>query len=72
MTEEEQKRWHLSDGDSLIVCDACLRAGCWAGVFLCEDGMTAKTRTITVGESRALDVETDEGRKELRRAEGLG
>ena len=42
----------LSDDVVVTVCDACLRACCWQGEFMCADARTAGTVERTVGELR--------------------
>jgi len=41
----------------ITVCDACLCASCWHGIFLCEDYQTAGTVQKTPRELRKLDRE---------------
>jgi len=38
MTRTERKRWLNYELD---VCDKCLRAVCWWGIFYCDDYMSA-------------------------------
>jgi hypothetical protein len=46
------------NGDRLvIVCDACLRASCWAGMFMCSRARNAGTTEKTVRELRQLNLE---------------
>lgn len=56
----------------ITVCDACLRACCWHGVFFCEDYQTAGTTKKTARELRALDLEHPSyySRKEVERVCG--
>jgi hypothetical protein len=56
----------------ITVCDACLRASCWHGLFLCEDYQTAGTTQKTVRELRKLDLEHADyySRKEVERVCG--
>jgi len=38
----------LSNEELIVVCDKCLRASCWHGLFMCDEsqdaGTTEKTR----------------------------
>ena len=45
------------DARLVTVCDACLRACCWRGIFMCDDSYGAGTTRKTVAELRALDEE---------------
>lgn len=47
----------VSDYVLVTVCDECLRACCWQGVFYCERYKTAGTTQKTVAELRALALE---------------
>lgn len=40
--------------NKVVVCDACLRASCWQGIFYCDDYKTAGTIEKTVEELRQL------------------
>ena len=56
--EERDERWADYDkGETITVCDACLRACCWQGVFMCEDSLHAGTTEKTRGELEDLDLE---------------
>lgn len=50
----EQK---LKDSDKITVCDNCLQASCWQGVFMCDESRGAGTVVKTVAELRALGRE---------------
>jgi len=41
----------------VTVCDACLKASCWLGIFLCENHFNAGTKKVAVGELRKLGLE---------------
>ena len=41
----------------ITVCDACLCASCWHGIFFCQDYQTAGTVQKTSRELRKLDRE---------------
>lgn len=46
--------------DKLItVCDNCLQASCWKGLFMCQESMTAGTVEKTVAELRELGLENE-------------
>lgn len=48
----------LESADAPItVCDKCLRACCWKGVFLCDDSYSAGTIDLPVSALRELDRE---------------
>jgi hypothetical protein len=45
-------------GDYYVtVCDKCLKASCWHGIFFCQDYQTAGTQEVLASELRKLDVE---------------
>lgn len=44
----------------VTVCDRCLRAACWQGVFYCEDYKRAGTTRKTVGKLRELKLESSD------------
>jgi hypothetical protein len=41
----------------VTVCDRCLRACCWQGVFQCEEAKSAGVRQMSVSELEKLDLE---------------
>ena len=41
----------------ITVCDHCLKASCWQGVYMCEEARGAGTRRMTESELRELDAE---------------
>ncbi len=43
--------------DTVTVCDQCLQASCWQGIFYCYDYKTAGTVEKTLDELKALDLE---------------
>lgn len=43
----------------VTVCDKCLMACCWQGVFMCDDARTAGTTIKTVEELRKLNRENE-------------
>lgn len=44
----------------ITVCDNCLRASCWQGIFMCEKSRNAGTIEKTVGELHDLSLENPE------------
>lgn len=50
----------------ITVCDACLRACCWQGIFLCDDSAGAGTTEKTIRELKALGLEHSDYWKEGR------
>ena len=42
---------------TITVCDKCLRACCWQGIFFCEDAYSAGTVEKTRHELRKLNLE---------------
>ncbi len=71
LTQSQIKRLRLRDGSKITVCSECMRACCWAGIFMCEDAHDASTVEITVAESRALGLEHPDYWLRLREAEGF-
>jgi len=47
----------IEDDRIVIVCDACSRACCWKGEFMCEDARFAGTIKKTIRELKILDLE---------------
>lgn len=45
---------------SVTVCDKCLQASCWQGIFMCDEARTAGTVVKTVGELRELNLENED------------
>jgi hypothetical protein len=43
-----------NDSDLITVCDHCLQASCWNGIFYCEDYKRAGTTQKTRAELQAL------------------
>ena len=43
---------------TVTVCDKCLRACCWKGIFMCDDARGAGTIERTVEECIALGLTT--------------
>ena len=41
----------------VTVCDVCMRASCWHGLFICDGGQDAGTRDIASSELRKLKAE---------------
>jgi hypothetical protein len=44
----------------VTVCDKCLQASCWHGVFMCWESKNAGTKDVTVSELRTLSRENPE------------
>jgi hypothetical protein len=42
---------------AVVVCDKCLTASCWHGVFMCQGSTAAGLTTRTVAELTALGLE---------------
>lgn len=51
-----RKQGNMSD-KTITVCNKCLRACCWNGIFMCDDAQTAGTVEKTIAELKALDLE---------------
>ena len=47
----------MSEKVRVIVCDKCLRASCWQGVFMCEEANDAGTVEKNPSELRLLELE---------------
>jgi len=45
------------DGRIVTVCEACERACCWQGEFMCDDARHAGTAKKTIRELKDLDLE---------------
>ena len=41
----------------ITVCDKCLRASCWQGIFLCDENLGAGTVEKSVSELEKLFLE---------------
>lgn len=67
MTDTAKRRDYL-----VTVCDACSRASCWHGEFMCEDAAGAGTKDVLASELRTLKAEHSSHftRKELMRVCG--
>ena len=42
---------------NVIVCDKCLRACCWRGLFMCDESTSAGLTTRTPAQLKRLDRE---------------
>ena len=51
------KAQEFIENAKVTVCDSCLMASCWQGIFMCEDARTAGTTEKTVKELRELGRE---------------
>lgn len=47
----------MSEERLIRVCDKCLRASCWQGVFLCDEAQGAGVISKTILELELLDLE---------------
>ena len=47
----------VKNSKRVMVCDRCLRACCYYGVFYCDDARTAGTKIMTAGQLRPLKRE---------------
>lgn len=50
----------LKPEDKVTVCDACLCASCWQGIFMCEEARDAGIVVKTVAELRSLNLENED------------
>lgn len=66
----DQDRYSLHLEDEITVCDSCYRAGCWAGIWYCDDARDAGTKQITVRSALEWGLESPGMWLELRKAEG--
>ena len=41
----------------ITVCDKCLKASCWQGVFMCDDSVNAGTIEKSISELKKLNLE---------------
>lgn len=48
------------DNDEIWVCEGCLQASCWAGIFMCWESGCVGIKKITKGEARRLKVEHED------------
>lgn len=51
------KAWHA---ELVTVCDKCLQASCWQGIFYCDDYKTAGTTQKTRKELAKLNLESSD------------
>ena len=47
----------MSDSDLITVCDKCLQASCWQGIFMCQQSQNAGIVQKTRGELLAMNLE---------------
>lgn len=57
---QDSAKAELTGAEKVLVCDACLRACCWYGEFMCDDSRGAGLTILTVAELRKLDREHEE------------
>lgn len=48
------------DDAKVLVCDACLKASCWYGEFMCQESAGAGLKILTVGDLRKLNLEHED------------
>jgi hypothetical protein len=57
----EHDRNHIADAGKMVtVCNKCLCASCWQGVFLCQDNKDAGIIELPVAALRAMNREHEE------------
>jgi hypothetical protein len=56
MSEEIRQ---IKDTDRITVCDACLQASCWQGIFMCNEARDAGVVVKTVAQLRKLHLENE-------------
>jgi hypothetical protein len=49
----------IKDEDRVTVCDNCLQASCWQGIFMCDEARDAGVVVKTVAELRKLKLENE-------------
>ena len=55
---DAMEAWWRKEGERMVtVCDACLQASCWHGLFMCSEAQNAGTVDKPVSELRALNLE---------------
>ena len=42
---------------TVTVCDRCLQASCWQGIFMCDEAREAGTTVMTIADLRKLNLE---------------
>ena len=47
----------MNDSTLITVCDKCLMASCWQGIFMCDKAQHAEITTRTVEELKKLNLE---------------
>jgi len=47
----------MGDSDTVTVCDKCLMASCWQGIFMCDAAYRAGTLEKTIEELKNLNLE---------------
>ena len=55
----KKKRFTMKDNDLITVCDACFRACCWQGEFMCEGARNAGTTEKSVAELRKMKLDNE-------------
>ena len=49
----------MNENKIIEVCDSCLKASCWYGIFKCDNVRTAGTRLMKVKELKKLNLEAE-------------
>lgn len=58
---------------TVVVCDRCLQASCWQGIFMCQESGSAGIKELTLTELKKLNLEhPDYWRKDTPETEGGG
>jgi epoxyqueuosine reductase QueG len=47
----------MNNKQTVTVCDKCLKASCWQGIFMCDDSAFADITEKSVGELEELNLE---------------
>jgi len=48
----------MSEKETITVCDKCLRACCWQGIFMCDDAHDAGTTERTIEQLKKMRLES--------------
>lgn len=55
--QEANSPFELPEERKVTVCDKCLQASCWQGIFMCQEAQYAGITEKTVAELRKLGLE---------------
>lgn len=50
----------MRDTRKVLVCDACLKASCWYGEFMCDDAVGAGLKIVEIEDLKGLNREHPE------------